>query len=115
MSAPALSPTPTMPAVAPAVARQGVLAKVVTWWTRFQNRRQVSNLLALDDYLLKDLGVARGDVFEALTDPLTSDPSSLLAASAAQRRISERARIREHLRSARLMDSFESNEVRRAA
>ena len=61
MSAPALSPTPTMPAVAPAVARQGVLAKVVTWWTRFQNRRQVSNLLALADALERIIPDFRDD------------------------------------------------------
>jgi uncharacterized protein YjiS (DUF1127 family) len=114
MTAPALTSATTVPAPA-AVAKTGLLAKVVqvavNVWTRIRNRRRVHDLLALDDYLLRDLGVARGDVFEALSNPLVNDPTAILAAAANQHRLGECARIRESLRSARLMDEA----ARRAA
>jgi len=114
MTAPALTSATTVPADA-AVAKTGlsasvVLAKVVggivNAWTRLRNRRRVHDLLGLDDYLLRDLGVARGDVFEALSNPLVNDPTAILAAAANQHRLSERARLRESLRSARVMDEI---------
>ncbi len=108
MTAPALTPASTVPAPA-AVAKPGFVARlgsiVVTAWKRLRNRRRVHDLLALDDYLLKDLGLARGDVFEALSNPLVNDPTSILAAAANQHRLAEKARVREHLRSARLIEA----------
>lgn len=114
MTAPALTSATTVPADA-AVAKTGFRAKgflgkvvevVATSWMRLRNRRQVHDLLSLDDYLLRDLGVARGDVFEALSNPLVNDPTAILAAAANQHRLSERARLRESLRSARVMDEL---------
>jgi uncharacterized protein YjiS (DUF1127 family) len=114
MTAPALTSATTVPADA-AVAKTGFRAKgylgkvvevVATSWMRLRNRRQVHDLLGLDDYLLRDLGVARGDVFEALSNPLVNDPTAILAAAANQHRLSERARLRESLRSARVMDDL---------
>ena len=114
MTAPALTSATTVPADA-AVAKTGFRAKgylgkvvevIATSWMRLRNRRQVHDLLGLDDYLLRDLGVARGDVFEALSNPLVNDPTAILAAAANQHRLSERARLRESLRSARVMDDL---------
>ena len=104
MTAPARTTLALMPASA-APAASGVVATLVRLWTRFQNRRDVARLLELDDHMLKDLGIARGDVFEALSEPVVADPSELLAASAGERRLAERARIRESLRSVQVMDA----------
>jgi uncharacterized protein YjiS (DUF1127 family) len=106
MTAPAKSTLALLPAGA-APAATSVVATLIRLWTRFQNRRDVTRLLALDDHMLKDLGIARGDVFEALSEPMVADPSELLAASASERRIAERARARESLRSVQVMDDAE--------
>jgi uncharacterized protein YjiS (DUF1127 family) len=106
MTAPAKTAPVLMPAAA-APAATGVVAKLIGFWTRFHNRRNVKRLLQLDEHMLKDLGIARGDVFEALSEPMAADPSALLAASASERRLSERARARESLRAAHAMDAAE--------
>jgi uncharacterized protein YjiS (DUF1127 family) len=90
-------------AVAPARAVAVLAGRIGTAWKRWRNRRQVAELLALDDYLLRDLGVARGDVFEALSDASVSDASIHLCASASQARQHETMRLRESLRSARIL------------
>lgn len=117
MTAPASTPSPLLSAARAAVATPGrttrgrtikvivtsALSRLAALWIHLRNRRQVNDLLVLDEYLLRDIGVARGDVFEALSNPFVNDPSSLLAAAANRHRAVERARVGEHLRSARLM------------
>lgn len=54
----------------------------------WRNRRSVMQLSALDDHILADLGVTRGDVEAVLSQPFTRDPSDEL------RRIARRNRWR---------------------
>ena len=112
MTAPAKNALVLQPAPA-APAASGIVATLVRLWTRFQNRRDVARLLELDDHMLKDLGIARGDVFEALSEPAVADPSELLAASASERRLAERLRLPESLRKAQVMDAAEQAAVAR--
>jgi uncharacterized protein YjiS (DUF1127 family) len=42
-----------------------------TW----RNRKSVARLSELDDHLLSDLGLTRGDVDAVLSQPFSSDPS----------------------------------------
>jgi uncharacterized protein YjiS (DUF1127 family) len=90
-------------AVAPARAVAVLAGRIGSAWTRWRHRRQVAALLDLDDRLLRDLGLARGDVFEALSDPSVADASAHLGASASKARQHEAMRLRESLRSARIL------------
>lgn len=81
-----------------------LVERVASAWKRWRNRRQVAALLSLDEHLLADLGVARGDVFEALSGPALGDASAALGACAARARQNETMRLRESLRSARVLN-----------
>ena len=50
------------------------------------HRRQIRRLCALDDRMLKDIGLTRSDVAGALSEPLSRDPSAILAARFGHRR-----------------------------
>ncbi|WP_188516530.1 DUF1127 domain-containing protein [Alsobacter metallidurans] len=95
---------PAQQALAPSFTGAGALvARVAVAWKRWRNRQQVAELLSLDDHLLADLGVARGDVFEALAHPPARDCSASLGAAATRARQEETMRLRESLRSARIL------------
>jgi len=49
-------------------------------------RREVRQLCAWDDAMLKDIGLTRSDVVGALSEPLSRDPSAVLAARFESRR-----------------------------
>lgn len=55
------------------------------------HRREVTDLLHLDERQLKDIGLVRGDVLGALAGPLSADPSIILRL----RSVDHRARVRE--------------------
>jgi uncharacterized protein YjiS (DUF1127 family) len=50
-----------------------------TAWRRRRNRRVVNDLLEMDDHILADIGVTRGDVAVALSRSGIGDPSVRLA------------------------------------
>jgi len=50
-----------------------------------RHRREIKGLAELDDRLLKDIGLTRGDVVGALSEPLLSNPSVVLVRSAERR------------------------------
>jgi uncharacterized protein YjiS (DUF1127 family) len=76
-----------------------VLARTVAQlWRSWRSRREVGNLLKLDDWMLKDIGLSRGDVHDALADRLTFDPSSRLASTSARHIAAERSRVRDWVR-----------------
>lgn len=84
--------TPYFPApVAHAAARLGAIVtrfmrRLTASWHR---RNDVAVLASFDDVLLKDLGLTRGDVNDALAEPLWRDPTAVLV-----RRQHERRRAR---------------------
>ena len=44
-------------------------------YRNWKNRREVVLLTELDDHVLEDIGVTRGDVEAALSEPFSYDPS----------------------------------------
>ena len=58
----------------------------------FKHRREIKALTELDDRLLKDIGLTRGDVAGALSVPLLSNPSAVLVRSVERRSRSRRGR-----------------------
>lgn len=98
---PAMTPVAHPDAAAARAARAkvtvgGVLRAV---WRAVSNRFAVRPLLDMDDRMLADIGLARGDVHAALSTGLASDPSSRLAVTAASHAQAEQARLRATLRS----------------
>ncbi len=65
----------------------GILQK---WIVRRRKRRQIAALLEQEDWVLKDMGVTRGDVHEALAT--SGNPALNLRAIAAKRRFWTRNR-----------------------
>ncbi|OYX75875.1 MAG: hypothetical protein B7Y95_00115 [Rhizobiales bacterium 32-66-11] len=51
-----------------------------------EHRRAVRALGALDDHMLRDIGLTRGDVRDAAAEPPWADPSVLLVRRAVERR-----------------------------
>jgi uncharacterized protein YjiS (DUF1127 family) len=96
MSRPTEVLTPTATASSVLQVQAGVLNRIAALWTLVKNRRAVSELLSLDDHMLHDIGVSRGDVSEVLAAP--GDASGHLAARVLRQRVEERARLRDRLR-----------------
>ena len=59
-------------------AANRVLRTMARLWRAWRNRRDVAKLLNLDDYMLRDIGLTRGDVTGALSSPRNHDPSEIL-------------------------------------
>jgi uncharacterized protein YjiS (DUF1127 family) len=60
----------------------GFLSSLVGAVDRFRrnlrSRRQIVHLSELDDHVLNDIGVTRGDIDAVLSQPLSNDPSRQL-------------------------------------
>jgi uncharacterized protein YjiS (DUF1127 family) len=69
-----------------------LLAKGVTL---HRHRRAVRDLWRLDDHMLRDIGLTRGDVASALASPMGTDPTTRLRILAVERRAAHRAQRRE--------------------
>jgi uncharacterized protein YjiS (DUF1127 family) len=52
-----------------------------------KNRRDASRLAVLDDRMLADIGLTRGDLRDAFAEPVWRDPTNVLAHRAAERRL----------------------------
>lgn len=77
-----------------------VVAVAKSWaraWTKRRNRRAVTTLLDLDDRMLADIGLRRGDVVAVLAGPGHDDPSTRLRILSVERRAGRRAMQREAL------------------
>ena len=68
-----------------AVARLRQVAQAV------KNRRDALTLASLDDRMLADIGLTRGDVRDAVSEPVWRDPSAILVSRAQERRVNRRA------------------------
>ncbi|PTW62385.1 uncharacterized protein DUF1127 [Breoghania corrubedonensis] len=64
----------------------------LTLFQAHRARRSLRVLVAQEDYMLRDIGVTRADLYAALSAPNTKDPSSVLARLAGERQKAERAR-----------------------
>jgi uncharacterized protein YjiS (DUF1127 family) len=86
--------TPAAPAVLPqAFATIGAAAarigrRLVEAW---RHRHDAAALAALDDHMLADIGLTRGDLNDALSEPLWRDPTSVLMRRQDERRWARRA------------------------
>ena len=69
---------------------QDIIRILRKWARRHQKRREIAGLLAQEDWVLKDMGISRGDVHEALA--YRGDTSLHLRALAARRRFWSRRR-----------------------
>ena len=87
---------PRLSRVVLSLVRSAVYA-IVTAVLSWRNRRMVTNMLELDDRLLADIGLTRGDVAASLASPGIQDPSARLAGFAHERRHAIRAGARERL------------------
>ncbi|MFD1333356.1 DUF1127 domain-containing protein [Methylopila musalis] len=89
-----LTPARIAPAKAVAFVAKDMmrtLAQAVRAWRR---RAQFAELSALDDRMLADIGLARGDIASATAEPLWRDPTVRLSVFAVERRAAERAHQR---------------------
>ena len=66
------------------VARMRQLAQFV------KNRRDAVTLANLDDRMLADIGLTRGDVRDAVSGPVWRDPTAILVSRAQERRVNRR-------------------------
>jgi uncharacterized protein YjiS (DUF1127 family) len=65
-------------------------AVVKTLAKSFEHRRDAAFLAGLDDRMLADIGLTRGDLRDALSEPLWRDPTALLVVRAGERRARRR-------------------------
>ena len=92
------SKSPFAPVVPAAVSAATAVATFVrAAWRAYCNRRAVVELLQVNDHMLRDLGLTRGDVHASLACPLLEDPSARLRVFAVERRAARRAQARERL------------------
>lgn len=63
----------------------------------YQNRRIAYSMLDLDDRMLRDIGLTRGDIHAAVADRPTDDPTVRLRILAVERRAASRAAAAERL------------------
>jgi uncharacterized protein YjiS (DUF1127 family) len=61
----------------------GILSKL---WRNWRARRAVARLEELDDFLLRDIGVTRGDIAQAATTPLRDNAALVLQSLSRERR-----------------------------
>ena len=55
-----------------------------------KNRRDAVILAGLDDHMLADIGLSRGDVRDAFSEPVWRDPTAILVSRAQERRVNRR-------------------------
>src|SRR5688572_7218493 len=67
-----------------------VVARTRAVFQIFKNRRDATMLTSLDDRMLADIGLTRGDVRDAYSEPVWRDPTAILVSRAHERRINRR-------------------------
>ena len=55
-----------------------------------KNRRDAAMLTGLDDRMLADIGLTRGDLRDAYSEPVWRDPTAVLVSRAQERRVNRR-------------------------
>src|SRR5947207_1088841 len=69
------------------VARARQLSQMI------KNRRDAVILAGLDDRMLSDIGLTRGDVRDAFSEPVWRDPTAVLVSRAHERRVNRRRTV----------------------
>ncbi|SHO64209.1 protein of unknown function [Pseudoxanthobacter soli DSM 19599] len=90
-----------------AVGGLRVVAKAIAAFLEAaRNRREARALLTMDDCMLRDIGITRGDVHSALASAPRRDPTARLRILAVERRAAAKAALRERYPDAGLLDAF---------
>ncbi|GLK76822.1 hypothetical protein GCM10008171_20760 [Methylopila jiangsuensis] len=89
-----LTPARIAPAKAVAFVAKDMMRTLWRAACAWRRRAGLMELAALDDRMLADLGLARGDIASATAEPLWRDPTLRLSAFAVERRAAERAHQR---------------------
>ena len=55
-----------------------------------KNRRDAASLAGLDDRMLADIGLTRGDLRDAYSEPVWRDPTAILVSRVQERRVNRR-------------------------
>ena len=74
---------------------------IAAFWRARIHRREVTDMLRLDDRMLKDIGLTRSDVMGALAEPVDVDPSIDLRLRSVENRLRQRDREAQVLRASR--------------
>ncbi len=88
--------TMTLHTAAGSLARLGgfigtVALRAVSLMRAFKARRDMAMLASFDDRMLADIGLTRGDLRDAIAEPLWRDPSAVLVTRSRERRLSRRS------------------------
>src|SRR5947209_15643116 len=67
-----------------------VMARARQLSQMIKNRRDAVILAGLDDRMLSDIGLTRGDVRDAFSEPVWRDPTAILVSRAHERRVNRR-------------------------
>ena len=70
-----------------------VVARIRQVANILKNRRDAMALAGLDDRMLADIGLTRGDVRDAFSEPAWSDPTAILVSRVNERRRSRRGEV----------------------
>jgi uncharacterized protein YjiS (DUF1127 family) len=69
-----------------------VALRIVDFVRAYRNRRDLQILAGFDDRMLADIGLTRGDVRDAVAEPLWRDPTNILVSRVHERRGTRRRR-----------------------
>lgn len=112
----AFASTPSLARRLAASAARGTRAVAegtVRYVRAYLNRRVAIGMMDLDERMLKDIGLTRGDVHAAIVGPADVDPTVRLRILAVERRAGSRAVARERLAGEReLAEQFAATERR---
>ena len=67
-----------------------VVARTREFFQLIKNRRDAAVLAGLDDRMLADIGLTRGDLRDAYSEPVWRDPTAVLVSRSHERRINRR-------------------------
>lgn len=97
-----------------AVLARDVAITVVAALKAWRNRRTLARELGwLDDHMLRDIGITRGDLHAALSGRVADDPCRRLTVLALERRTAARASARERLTKAEFDTDHSTKERKR--
>jgi uncharacterized protein YjiS (DUF1127 family) len=82
--------TPSLFAAAVNAVSGFVVARAREILQMVKNRRDAASLAGLDERMLADIGLTRGDLRDAYSEPVWRDPTAILVSRAHERRINRR-------------------------